>query len=164
MILNIALHFMHSHSINMHAYHFPIPKKLILSFFPLPTGWFPDTHIESLRATKRQRECLEHNQVELRKDTNNMKGNIDHMLEVMLAQSKNTLQHIVTENVGSSWGFTIILTQCMSLYLTMILHKWTSLLNPSWCHWPILMTKGFVLLRRASKQCVWMTILDSIYA
>ena len=39
---------------------------------------------------------------------NNMKGKIDQMLEARLAQSKNNFQHGVTENVGSSSGFTVI--------------------------------------------------------
>lgn len=37
-----------------------------------------------------------------------MKGKVDQMLEVMLAQSKNNLQHVVTENVGSPSGFTVM--------------------------------------------------------
>ncbi|XP_050889355.1 uncharacterized protein LOC127094578 [Lathyrus oleraceus] len=41
-------------------------------------------------------------------DMNNMKGKVDQMLEARLAQSKNNFQHGVTENVGSSSGFTVI--------------------------------------------------------
>lgn len=42
------------------------------------------------------------------KDMNNMKANVDQMLETTLAQSKNNLQHVIIENVGSSLRFTII--------------------------------------------------------
>lgn len=51
---------------------------------------------------------LEHNQVELRKHMNHMKGKMDQMLEALLAQSKNNLHHYVTENVGAISGFTIM--------------------------------------------------------
>lgn len=47
-------------------------------------------------------ERLEKNQVKLRKDVNNMKGKMDQILEAMLAQSKNNLQHVIIENVGST--------------------------------------------------------------
>lgn len=51
---------------------------------------------------------LEKNQVEMRMDMNNIKGNMYQMLEVMLAQSKNNLQHAITENVGATSSFTMM--------------------------------------------------------
>ncbi|CAL5207595.1 unnamed protein product [Lathyrus oleraceus] len=41
-------------------------------------------------------------------DMNNIKGKIDHMLEATLAELKDNLQHVVTENFSSSSGFTVI--------------------------------------------------------
>lgn len=39
---------------------------------------------------------------------NDTKVKINQMLEAMLAKSKDNLQHVVTENVGSPSGFTIM--------------------------------------------------------
>lgn len=39
---------------------------------------------------------------------NDMKGKTEMMLEALLAQSKNNLQHVITDNVGSTSGFTLM--------------------------------------------------------
>ncbi|CAL5208145.1 unnamed protein product [Lathyrus oleraceus] len=53
-------------------------------------------------------EPLEQNQVELRKNMNDMKFKVYQMLEAMLSHSKNNLQHVVTENAVSTSGFTVM--------------------------------------------------------
>lgn len=78
-------------------------------------------------------EHLEQNQVELREDMDVVKGKVDQMLEAMLAMSKNNLQHVVKENIRHALGFTMVTNSMYGLPLTMLLHKWTFLLNLNLC-------------------------------
>lgn len=48
---------------------------------------------------------MEHNQVEPRKDMNDMESKMDQMLEALLAKPKNNLQHAVMENDNLISGF-----------------------------------------------------------
>lgn len=77
-------------------------------------SWNPFWTRGSYRRTMDQ---LEKNQVELIKDTNVIKGNMDHMLKFFLARSKNHFQHAAVENVSPSSGFTVVTNPMYSLPL-----------------------------------------------
>ncbi|CAL5208153.1 unnamed protein product [Lathyrus oleraceus] len=53
-------------------------------------------------------ERLEPNQVELKEDTDAVKGKVDQMLEAFLSISNNDIQHVITENIGPTSDFTMV--------------------------------------------------------
>lgn len=53
-------------------------------------------------------ERLEQNQVMLREDMNAMNSKVEHMLEALLALSKNNFQHAIIENVDTTSSFTVV--------------------------------------------------------
>lgn len=85
------------------------------------------------------------------------------MLEVVIAMTKNNLQHVVAENVGPSSGFTGVTSRRTISPLNILLNKWTFILKLRWCIpryliWSPLCrrTPIFILMKRVlNSQGTW---------